>query len=373
MTTGMKCVFHPEREKGSFTSHCITRSDLCHLINCTVLIDHGNELDVSFRMATTTEIATASAVMTAGAFPPALPPEIWGQIFIYVDSFTLWTSCRNVSQMLRQDAEGEIARARLLDLEIKWTCHNLLDHRWQEVPILKTCKFLKLSKDQSRAHFGLWTGYRDCAAAGIPSLEIEGFDNVPWDANHTDKIFTEAIKFSDLELFDRAHERLPWKMLEITFERFVNDPDIPGLAVSSDWRELSFEWRELLTRFYVDEQYVCSMKRKAAPDTLVLPYNERAEKSLETHKLRKAWCCRDKWERYYANEDTPLYQKANWRRVRRSHQEAGKMLNIDDLSYMAKYELRKSWIDLRYCRNTKVMRQLLTKRPNEFLQMRAIC
>jgi hypothetical protein len=302
----------------------------------------------------------------------ALPAELWGHIFTYLDSFTLWTSCRNVSKLLRYEVEGEVTRKRLSELRIQWTCHNLLD-RWEEVPILKTSQFLRFSEDRSRAHFSLWTGYRDCGASESPSPEIKGFDNVPWNAAHSDKIMAEAIKFNDLELRDRCFERLPWRMLEIKFDRYINDPDIPGLHVSSDWTELSFEWRELLTRFYLDEQYVCSLKRKSSLEEPILPYAERATKSLETPELRDAWCCRAQWERHYAKGDLRLYEKALLRRVARSHAKAGEIFKSDDFTPKAQQCLEVQLNTLQYYRNEGVMRQLLADRPTEFLQMREIC
>ena len=302
----------------------------------------------------------------------ALPAEIWGQIFTYVDSFTLWTSCRNVSRLLRHEVEGEMARARLPELEIQWTCDNLTD-RYEEVPVLKTSDFRYFSEDRSRAHFSLWTGYRDLDATESPSPEIKGFDNVPWDTAHIDMILTEAIRFSDLELRDRCFGRLPWRTLMIKFDRYINDPDIPGLHVSSDWTELSFEWKELLARFYLDEQYVCSLKRKISPEQTIPPYAERASNSLETPELRDAWCCRAQWERQFEKEDAPQYKKAMLRRVARSHERVGKKFNSNEFTREAQHKLESQLNDLRYYRNEEVMRQLLADRPIEFLQMREIC
>lgn len=302
----------------------------------------------------------------------SLPPEIWGHVFRYVDTFTLWTTCRQVSRLLRQEAEGEVARTRLSALSIQWSGHNLLD-RWQEVPVLKTSKFLGLSLDRSRAHFSLWSGYRDCSASGTPSPEIKGFDNVPWDAAHTERVLTEAVKFSDLEFLDRCFQRLPWRMVEINFDGYINDPDIPGLSISKDWKELSFDWRELLTRFYLDEQYVCSLKRGNGRRRTVLPYPERAAKSLDTPEQREAWCCRAQWERHYAKEDAHLYAKAYLRRVERSYHRAGKPFSIGHFTPKAHHEFQHDLNTLRYYRNEAVMRRLVADRPTEFLQMREIC
>jgi hypothetical protein len=54
----------------------------------------------------------------------ALLAEIWGHICAHVDVFSLWIACRQVSKMVRAEAEREFARTRLPQLKLGWNCRR---------------------------------------------------------------------------------------------------------------------------------------------------------------------------------------------------------------------------------------------------------
>lgn len=74
-------------------------------------------------------IEDAADTHTAAAHPMTttnscghLPGEIWGLICAEADDFTLWVVYRQVSKLVRSEAEREFARTRLPELRINLTC-----------------------------------------------------------------------------------------------------------------------------------------------------------------------------------------------------------------------------------------------------------
>lgn len=49
--------------------------------------------------------------------------------------------------------------------------------------------------------------------------------------------------------------------MAITLGAHYNDLDLPGLVLSEDMNEISFDWKEFLNRFYKEESNVQRMKQ----------------------------------------------------------------------------------------------------------------
>lgn len=49
-----------------------------------------------------------------------LPPEVWSNVLSFVDDYSLWKSCRKVSQLFRAEAEREFMRQRLNAFYALW-------------------------------------------------------------------------------------------------------------------------------------------------------------------------------------------------------------------------------------------------------------
>ncbi|KAJ4301401.1 hypothetical protein N0V90_003493 [Kalmusia sp. IMI 367209] len=246
----------------------------------------------------------AVPIQCAGA--PSLPPELWAHVFGFVDSYSLWTACRKVSRTLRFEAEREMARSRLPRLKIRW---EDMSHSGASIQILKTSAFLGLSDDNMRATYGLWLGHQ------YGAKEIEGFDTPRRDLRKARYDLNKTISHNDLDFEGRCLGSFPRpyarQELFISLNGFVNNCDIPALDVKQDWTEVSFDWKALLTDFYMEEQYVCWTKQ-AKSHTKVLPYPQRLEDKIRLGSL--SWM--DK-------EDDALYTTAFVRRLTRSHRRAG--------------------------------------------------
>lgn len=63
-----------------------------------------------------------------------LPIELWSTILSYVDDFTLWVVCRQLSHVLRTEAEREFALVRLKRLKIYWDVKGEYTLNGTEIP-----------------------------------------------------------------------------------------------------------------------------------------------------------------------------------------------------------------------------------------------
>ena len=174
-----------------------------------------------------------------------LPPEMWAEICSHIDDSTLWIVCRQVSTVLRAEAEREFATSRLPFL--KMYCE------YSEVDsnvFIALREYEGLSEDGKRVKFslsiGIHGGYDESVYKSVR-------DTVP-----------KVLQCKDLE-FCRGigQDSLDEKRLSI-WTRFcfhgshVKDLGIPALEVdsqtepsSSGWDVfVSFDWKAFFNAFY---------------------------------------------------------------------------------------------------------------------------
>lgn len=87
---------------------------------------------------------------------PKLPPERWSLVLSYVDDLTLWVVCRQVSRLLRAEAEYEFMRMRLKHLNIHWEMESITRNgreEWAYAVFMRTKGFILASIDDLHATF----------------------------------------------------------------------------------------------------------------------------------------------------------------------------------------------------------------------------
>jgi hypothetical protein len=188
----------------------------------------------------------------------SLPAEIWASIFTFTDDFTLWVSCRQVTRMLRAEAEREFARTRLCKLRFKWDYSHDFSHRDQ----LLWC--------EDTATGGTLVGISDDFTTATYNFDISSFwythdfefveEDPSWSPSSTKQTISNILHASDKDLQHRLRRSAESLVRHVTYEcelnAIVNDVEIPGLAVSLDAGTMSFPWKAFLDKFFADTAYV---------------------------------------------------------------------------------------------------------------------
>ncbi|MCJ1456679.1 hypothetical protein MMC28_007042 [Mycoblastus sanguinarius] len=170
---------------------------------------------------------------------PALPAEIWRMVFLalgteYDDLIYQWTECRHVSRSFKEDIEHIFLSKHLPMISILFHVNFKLEvapeypkgHVWTEFSHLSEDKTKILFKAQPEEVFP-WTSLPDF------SYNSRSFDNITVD------------------------ER--WRHRVRIGERY-EDIRVPGLELVGRG-EFGFEWRELLTKLFMEAKRNRSMRR----------------------------------------------------------------------------------------------------------------
>lgn len=175
---------------------------------------------------------------------PPLPAEIWINIFSYHnDLANVWTACRRVSSTLRACAEHAFAEHFLGDIHIYFQLekHNLGGKsKRPEVPVT----FDRLGKGDEKEI--AW--FRDKRTT-LEVCECSGIRPRPLATpqKHCDRTMRRWE-----EHVNAYRPEMPNYLIAI--QGYVNDTELPGLAIDIKKREIRFEWRKMLHLFYREHE-----------------------------------------------------------------------------------------------------------------------
>jgi hypothetical protein len=180
------------------------------------------------------------------------PNEIWAIVFKHIDKFTLWTTCRALSQDLRAEAEREMRVARLPELciERNSNCpHNLeLGIPWV-MGILETTGLLRFSDDTALAHFRLafqvQQGFRPVSSTG--RWFKDGCSSTEANLHRFRGPLLESLHSSDLNLLRQMEDSNRWQNTSGELCP-VADVYIGSLIVNSvdvPWKDINFAEEEI--------------------------------------------------------------------------------------------------------------------------------
>jgi hypothetical protein len=196
---------------------------------------------------------------------PQLPAELWGSIFSHLDKYTIWMVCRNVSKLLRGEAEGEFARVRLPKLYFKWSFSlgNVLYQGEEYESYFGSIKIIQLasySKDEERAFFDVRAkftlqddDYWQNAEGKQPRMVM------PWTSELEDNI-QQQLTYSDIY---GPYMNSP-SFVYIGAD--INEIEVPGINIDWEKHQVSFLWKQFLTKFYLEESYVRSGRKALGLD-----------------------------------------------------------------------------------------------------------
>jgi len=193
-----------------------------------------------------------------GVFIP-LPAELWGEIFTHVDDFELWVVCRQVSSMLRAEAEREFATRRLSDLDLRWESFITAESvggTTRLIAFVRTSLYRKLkrfSEGNCRVHLDLTIRCWD-----VDSGKFQGCE--PLD---NPLVRTKIIDTLRLSSLDRIQSR-DYACQTVSLHARTNPIEVPAMEIDLDAKEISFDWKEALNRFFAGGAYVRRMGRKVS-------------------------------------------------------------------------------------------------------------
>ncbi|KAF2832508.1 hypothetical protein CC86DRAFT_90526 [Ophiobolus disseminans] len=237
---------------------------------------------------------------------PSLPAELWGQILSYMDDFSLWVPCRQVSRMLRTEAEYAFARTRLPQLEIEWACtvkfwdrHVRRKYMYYGNLDNTGTEFLGLDASGTRECFHVPISYR------VTDMSDEQIPLVP---NHDElkERVMKALRNAEVNFASGLRSDAPAEMIS-TLSPFSNNNLMPGLDHGVN--ECSFDWKAFLNGFYADYAHVGKMTQPLAPFQAVLQRINAAE---------RVFTLASNWIPDYGRLEDSLFKRAYMTRLERA-------------------------------------------------------
>jgi hypothetical protein len=264
---------------------------------------------------------------------PHLPAEIWARIFTFGDAVSLWVNCRNVSRMLRAEAEREFATTRLPTLQIEWKFAG--GQPFIDGGSVTSGELLGVSDNNAFATFSVAIDYPACKR---PCME----DAV--EASARQEKLTRTLRYSDLGLSYRISPGgmgAAFTTQQCSLDGVYNDVHIPSLTVDLDASTFTIEWRQFFDEFYHDSAYFQKYKivsEASRPQGNVFPDSsaDSVDRSLAAHlgdwstctasvegggKCPKSGSLLEQplpWSQNFGEEDDSLYTEAYLHRLKRS-------------------------------------------------------
>ncbi|KAF9730932.1 hypothetical protein PMIN06_005794 [Paraphaeosphaeria minitans] len=197
---------------------------------------------------------------------PSLPPELWIRILTYHTDLThLWTVCRNVSSQFRAYTEQVFTDTALRNTYIDFHLEKYNLGGKSKRPEVPT----------SFARF-------------VPGFQLENDDK-----DKTLVCFQDHRKKSEIaggrkKEYNRIMERWESNVKEwkpempnytVRIGNMVNDTELSGLSIDIATRQIEFNWRPTLTRFFREEALLCFLRAR---------WEAESEKIMEINKKRIA-------------------------------------------------------------------------------------
>jgi hypothetical protein len=194
---------------------------------------------------------------------PPLPFELWGKVLSNIDDpFDLWTTCRQISNGIRIEAERTFRLIFLPDLRIKWSITR--NSRY--------CEHIYLDIRAKPSH-ALVDAISSSATFTIqvngPVSSSSGY--IGWSNKERNECVRQAFHYKDHNATTRTirHEMRVFFETQNVFATYQNDPGISGLGIHltpfqdqfpikawEDRGHISFDWKKLMTSFFSEEIWV---------------------------------------------------------------------------------------------------------------------
>ncbi|KAH5311254.1 hypothetical protein HBI50_156320 [Parastagonospora nodorum] len=202
---------------------------------------------------------------------PPLPFELWGKVLSNIDDpFDLWTTCRQISNGIRIEAERTFRLRFLPDLRIKWSITR--DNRYCETIYLDIRAKPSHALGDATSSSATFT----IQVKGPVSSTSSGY--VGWSNKERNECVRQAFHYKDHNATTRTSGQ-PFAIIRhkmrLFFETtnvlatYQNDPEISGLGIHltpfrdqvsikawEDQGHISFDWKKLMTSFFSEEIWV---------------------------------------------------------------------------------------------------------------------
>ncbi len=196
-----------------------------------------------------------------------LPIELIGQILSHVNDTDLWLNCRNVSSLLRHEAEREFALRRLKTLQLRWETFlpsSPNDDRYAACLEVEENWLAGFSEDTNRAyfHFTNWCGRRSVDANSM-LIDVKTADLHDLRENDLWRVMEKQFRYKTVDM-------LPCRAYMLSRDVSVGDLtyeiELPGLEIDFENKLMSFKWKEAMSLFYLpDAVYRRYRKRTSHP------------------------------------------------------------------------------------------------------------
>ncbi|KAH6220022.1 hypothetical protein HBI42_104380 [Parastagonospora nodorum] len=230
-----------------------------------------------------------------------LPFELWGKILGNIDDpFDLWTTCRQISNGIKIEAEHTFRLRFLPDLRIKWSITR--DNRYYETIYLEIRakpSHALVDATSSSATFTI-------QVKGPVSSTSSGY--VGWSNKERNECVRQAFHYKDHNATTRT-SRQPFAIIRhkmrLFFETtnvlatYQNDPEISGLEIHltpfrdqvsikawEDQGHISFDSKKLMTSFFSEEAAFRNIERYYIAAECLARAPDRKELYVEAYRKR---------------------------------------------------------------------------------------
>ena len=282
-----------------------------------------------------------------------LPAELWGQILGYMDDFSLWVPCRQVSRMLRSEAEYEFTKTRLSSLKLLWRSSMIIDDEGTKYKYTSYGNF----DDELTEFRGLEDGGTRARFKVIPKYNIQTLGGLDTDKEpdhlKLQSAVLQALRDADLNFQVNRNYVAPTDNTAV-LGFFSNNNPLPALEIDLRANECSFEWKSFLDVFYGDYAYVGKITQPHTAFKAVVGRTEAAEREF----LRGCSLFKQHWVPSYGRLENSLFERAYMARLKRVGRRAG----IEPvISARALPEVKRRIEVLRMHRNSELLSHMMRK------------
>ncbi|KAH4416065.1 hypothetical protein HBH92_067890 [Parastagonospora nodorum] len=207
---------------------------------------------------------------------PPLPFELWGKVLSNIDDpFDLWTTCRQISNGIRIEAERTFRLRFLPDLRIEWIISR--DNRyWKNI-----CLEIRVKPSHALVDATSSSATFTIQVKGPVSSTSSGY--VDWSNKERNECVRQAFHYKDHNATTRTSEQ-PFAIIRHkttvffetpnVFATYQIDPEISGLSIYltpvrdqvsieawEDQGHISFDWKKLMTSFFSEEAVLRNIER----------------------------------------------------------------------------------------------------------------
>ncbi|KAH4066853.1 hypothetical protein HBH50_143930 [Parastagonospora nodorum] len=233
---------------------------------------------------------------------PPLPFELWGKVLSNIDDpFDLWTTCRQISNGIRIEAERTFRLRFLPDLRIEWIISR--DNRyWKNI-----CLEIRVKPSHALVDATSSSATFTIQVKGPVSSTSSGY--VDWSNKERNECVRQAFHYKDHNATTRTSEQ-PFAIIRHkttvffetpnVFTTYQIDPEISGLSIYltpvrdqvsieawEDQGHISFDWKKLMTSFFSEEAVLRNIERYYIAAECLAPYRKRLMKAHPKQGLQR--------------------------------------------------------------------------------------